>query len=127
MGGDGAEVRAVLPAARLVLHQAHVRLVDERGRLQRLTGALAAEVARREPTQLLVDDRQQRVDRLPIPIHHVIRLIVTLFITTGLIGRSCLPVATEPIFFTTSSPSTTSPKMECLLSRCGVGPRVMKN
>ena len=39
---DGAEVRAVLPAAGLVLQEAQVGFVDERRRLQRLAGPLAA-------------------------------------------------------------------------------------
>ena len=58
---DGAEVRAVLPALRPILQQPQIRLVDERRRLQRLPGTLAAQIARRQAPQLLVDDRQQRV------------------------------------------------------------------
>ena len=74
---DGAEVRAVLPAPRLVLHQAKVGLVNERRRLQRLTGPLAAQIIGGEPPQLLIHDRQQRVHRLPVIGHQAIRLIVT--------------------------------------------------
>src|SRR5262245_21710357 len=59
--------------------------------------------------------------------HQAVRSIVTLLMTTGVTGRSCRPVGVAPIFFTTSSPSTTSPKTEWRLSRCGVGPSVMKN
>ena len=77
MRRDRAEVRAVLPAIRLVLHQAEVGLVDERRRLQRLARPLAAQVVGREPPQLLIDDRQQRVHRLPVISHQAIRLIVT--------------------------------------------------
>ena len=86
--GDRAEVGAVLPAIGPVLHQAQVRLVDEAGRLERLPGPLAAQIARREPPQLLVDDRQQRIERLPVVGHQATRSIVTLFITTGVTGRS---------------------------------------
>ena len=67
--GNRAEVRAVLPAIRPVLHQPQVGLVDEAGRLQRLARTLAAKVAGREPPQFLVDDRQQRVERLPVVRH----------------------------------------------------------
>ena len=89
VGGNGAEVRAILPAVRPVLHQAQVRLVDETGRLQRLPGTLAAQVVGREPPQFLIDDRQQRVERLPVVGHaYATRSIVTLFMTTGVTGRS---------------------------------------
>src|SRR5687767_12394966 len=122
--GDGAEVGAVLPPARAVLHQPQVGLVHERRRLQRLPRFLAADVTRREPAQLLVDEWQKNVD---VPLVGHTRLIVIWLIVTGFTGRSLRPVGTEPIRFTTSIPSTTSPKTECRLSRCGVGPRVMKN
>ena len=65
MRGDGAEVRAVLPPPRPILDQPQIGLVDEGGRLQRLTGALATQVRGREPPQLLVHDRQQRVEPGP--------------------------------------------------------------
>ncbi len=63
--------------------------MDEAGGLQRLAGTLAAQVAGREPAQLLVDDRQQRIERLPV-VHYcyATRSIVTLFMTTGVTGRS---------------------------------------
>ena len=126
--GNRAEVRAILPAIRPILHQAQIRLVDEAGGLKRLPGTLAAKVAGREPPQFLIDDRQQRIERLPVvrPMQAT-RSIVTLFMTTGVTGDPAGPVGTEPIFFTTSSPSTTSPNTEWRLSRCGVGPSVMKN
>ena len=50
-----------------------------------------------------------------------------MLIVTGVTGLSLAPVWTAPILRTTSMPSTTAPNTECLLSRCGVGPRVMKN
>ena len=43
---DGAEVRAVLPPPGPVLHQPQVGLVDQGRRLQRLSGTLAAQIAR---------------------------------------------------------------------------------
>ena len=48
------EVRPVLPR-RLVVRQSQVRLVDEVGRVNRVTAALAAQVTAREPFQLGVD------------------------------------------------------------------------
>ena len=62
MRRDRAEVRAVLPPSRFVLHETQIRLVDERRGLQRLAGTLAAQITRGKPPQLLVDDRQQRID-----------------------------------------------------------------
>src|SRR5688572_21060750 len=126
MRGNGAEVRAILPAFRTVLHQPEVGLVNERRRLEGLARTFPPQIRGGQPAQLFVDDRQECVDR-PIVGHHATRSIVTLFITTGVTGRSCRPVATPPIRCTTSSPSTTSPKTEWRLSRCGVGPSVMKN
>ena len=115
MRGDGAEVRAVLPPPRPILHQPQVGLVDQGRRLQRLTGTLATQIRGSEPPQLLVHDRQQRIE-LGTPLltvrHYSTRSILTLFITIGETGRSCRPVGTPPIFRTTSSPSTTAPKTE---------------
>src|SRR6185436_8296389 len=137
---DGAEVRPVLPALGPILQQLQIRFVHQRRRLQRLARALTFEIVRGEPAQLGVDHRHQRLERrLVAPrgaidelvdrrrVGHQARSMVTLFITTGVTGRSCRPVGTAPIFLTTSSPSTTSPNTECRLSRCGVGPSVMKN
>ena len=45
-----------------ILQQPQIRLVDEAGRLERLAGALPPQVAGGEPPQLLIDDRQQRVE-----------------------------------------------------------------
>ena len=54
--------------------------------------------------------------------------IFTFVIEMGFSGRSPgLLVAVRPIFSTTSIPSTTSPKMLCLLSSHGVAASVMKN
>ena len=66
VGGDGEEVGAALPRHVLRVHQPEVRLVDERRGLERVTGALAPEVARRLEAQLLVDERDEPVERLPV-------------------------------------------------------------
>ena len=63
MGGDGAEVGAVLPPLRAILEQFEIRLVDERRRLQRLARTLPFEIVRRETPQLGIDERHQRLER----------------------------------------------------------------
>lgn len=58
--GDGEEVRPVVPGrARLPLREAHVRFVDECGRLERVARPLALELARGDPAQLGVDHFDQ--------------------------------------------------------------------
>ena len=63
---DGEEVRAVLPVVRVLGDQPDVGFVDERRRLQRLPGLLAAEVRRGQPAQLVVDERHQLRDGLVV-------------------------------------------------------------
>jgi hypothetical protein len=41
------------------IHQPDVRLVDKGGRLERLAGLLLGQLLRRQPAQLVVDQRQQ--------------------------------------------------------------------
>ena len=53
--------------------------------------------------------------------------IWTELMTMSFTGRSLRPVGVFPIFWTMSIPSTTSPKIACLLSSQGVGTRVTKN
>ena len=64
--GDGEEVRAVLPTHAALVNESHVSFVDERGGLQSVVGALAAHVAVREPVQLLLNEREQLVERRPV-------------------------------------------------------------
>ena len=44
LGGDGVEVRAIAPLHVLLVHQAHEGFVDQRGALQGVVAALAAQV-----------------------------------------------------------------------------------
>src|SRR5262245_37643670 len=60
---DRKEMGAVLPVHALVVDQAHVSLVDQRGGLQAVAGALAFHVAVREVAKLLVHDRRQLSER----------------------------------------------------------------
>ena len=60
-------MRAVLPRQLRVLQQPQIDVVDERGRLQRLTRPLATHVARRQTPELVVDQRHQRRQRRSSP------------------------------------------------------------
>src|SRR5579859_740464 len=55
------------------------------------------------------------------------RSIFTWLMVTGGVGRSLRSLATTEILLATSWPSTTSPKMVCLLSSQVVGATVIKN
>jgi len=55
------------------------------------------------------------------------RSMATFLTTTSFAGRSWRLRGTAVIFFTTSCPSTTSPKIVCLPVSQSVGPTVMKN
>src|SRR5206468_11193692 len=64
------EVRAVLPLNPLHFNKPQICLVDECGRLQRVTAPLMEQVTRGKAAQLVVDERQQRVERVrftPVP------------------------------------------------------------
>ena len=68
LGRDREEVGAVLPLHAFVVHQTHVRLVDQSGGLEAVAGALAFHVPVGEAMEFLVDDRCEtgrgRPDRL---------------------------------------------------------------
>jgi hypothetical protein len=51
---DGEKVRAIVKAAVAIAHQFHLRLVDERGRLQGVIGSLPTQVPGRNPMKLVV-------------------------------------------------------------------------
>src|SRR5262249_20791502 len=60
LGGGGKEVAAVLKRLAVIrTDQAQIRLVDQRRRLERLARPLLGQTLRREPTQLVVDERQK--------------------------------------------------------------------
>ena len=65
---DAEEMRPALPVGHVLGDEAHVRLVHERSRLQRHRRALVAEVVRGEAAQLVVDNRNQRLDRAWIAV-----------------------------------------------------------
>lgn len=62
--GHGEEVGAILPRHGTQVDQAKERLVDERRRLQRMTGALAAHVPASQPLQFSLDHRGELLEGL---------------------------------------------------------------
>ncbi len=63
LGCDAEEVRAVAPVNRVLVNEPQICFVDERGGLQGVAGPLARELARGDPLQLAIDERQQLVER----------------------------------------------------------------
>jgi hypothetical protein len=62
--GDGEEVAAVLPVDLALIEQLDVRLVDDGCGLQPTMPPFACELPRREQAELIVDERNQPVERL---------------------------------------------------------------
>jgi len=60
--GSPEEVGAILPMHVLLIHQLQIGFMDQRGRLQRMSGPLAPQVARRLLSQLLINQREQCVE-----------------------------------------------------------------
>ena len=56
-------MRPILPVDVLDIDQAQVRLVDERGRLQAVTGPFAGHAPASDAAQLAVDDRDEPIER----------------------------------------------------------------
>jgi hypothetical protein len=63
--GDAIEMRAAFPFRHVLRDEPHVRLMDQARRLQRVGRVLVAQVVRRQPTQFVVDDWNQQVERFP--------------------------------------------------------------
>ena len=68
LGRDGEEVGAVVPAHGARVDQAHVGLVDQRRRLQRVVRPLPPHVAPSQPMQLGLDERDQAIERRLLPV-----------------------------------------------------------
>ena len=64
----GEEVHAVLPLYRPGRGEPQIRLVYERGGVERVVGALTPQASTREPAELLAYTRKQLVERLRIAI-----------------------------------------------------------
>ena len=63
---DGKKVRPILPADHIGADQPHKRLVDERRRLKRVLGTLSGHATASDPMQLLVDQRHQLLEGVPV-------------------------------------------------------------
>lgn len=71
---DGEKMRAILPVlARLLLRQADIRLIDQRGGLQRVTLALAPELSRRDAAQLGIDRFNQSREGAGVAVGPVVQ------------------------------------------------------
>ena len=66
--GHGQEVRAVREVGLLLAREAEISLVQQCGRLQRVTGTLPPHVVMSQPSQLFVDQPGQLFERGPIPL-----------------------------------------------------------
>jgi len=62
-GGDAEEVRPVLPIDLFFINQPQVGLVNQVGGLERVAGALRAQIIPGQPSQLTVDQRRQFIER----------------------------------------------------------------
>ena len=63
---DAKEMPSILPIDLALAHEADVRLMNERRRLQGVVGALAPKLARGNAAKLPVDERQQGTERSPV-------------------------------------------------------------
>ena len=64
--GHAEEVRPILPVDLPLINQSQIHLVNERRRLQAVAGSLAPQLARGDPAELRVDERQQLIERAPV-------------------------------------------------------------
>jgi hypothetical protein len=62
------ELRAVLPSYASQVYEAQVRLVDERGRSERVIGPLRTQSPARDPTQIVIHNLDQPAGRDPIAL-----------------------------------------------------------
>jgi hypothetical protein len=69
-GGDAEEVTAVLEVARAAPDQPEPRVVDQRGRLQRVVAPLAGHELRGDVVQLAIDPREERLGRGRVAVAH---------------------------------------------------------
>ena len=90
----GKEMRAILPLHLSNLDEPQVGLVDERGCLQGVTVPLPAHVVRRQPPQLVVDERQQRLECrvfAAIPGEKQVRWRRRVVLNAVILRRFCRP------------------------------------
>jgi len=71
LGRDAEEVCTILPLHVVLIHQSHIRLMNEGGRLQRVSWLFSTQITRGLPAQFIVDQRHQFIERFLIFRHLV--------------------------------------------------------
>ena len=61
--GDAEEVTSILPIDLPLIEEPQIRLVDDGGDLQTIVSPFAAQAARSEDTQLVMDERHKAIER----------------------------------------------------------------
>ena len=87
---DGEEMRAILPIDRSGRREAQIGLVNECRRAQRVIRSLGPETRLREATKLVVDARDERVERLLVAISPASKVAGQIVVVRGRIrSRYC--------------------------------------
>jgi hypothetical protein len=68
LSGNAQKVRTIFDVERLFFGKPQISLVDECGRLQGVIRALLLEVIASQTSQLVIDERQNRLQCLAVPI-----------------------------------------------------------
>src|SRR5271165_5950931 len=68
LGRNGKKVRAILPLHALVIHQAHVSLIDQGRGLQHVSGTLALHVVACQAVKFLINDGGQPFERALVSV-----------------------------------------------------------
>src|SRR5271165_5993152 len=68
LGRDGKKVRPILPLHALVVHQAHIGLIDQGCSLQQVSRTLALHVMACQAVEFLIDDRGQPFQRALVSV-----------------------------------------------------------
>src|SRR5580700_8995537 len=65
---DREKMSAILPLHAFVVHQPHIRFVDQSGSLQAVAGTLTFHIVPRETVEFVIDDRGQPVEHAAVPV-----------------------------------------------------------
>jgi hypothetical protein len=69
--GQSKELGAILPIDTVLIDQPEVRLVHQRGRLECVIGSFAAHVGSRQPSKFVVNQGQNLIQRIVIPVSDI--------------------------------------------------------
>ena len=61
--GDGEKMSTILPLWQVLLGQAYVRFMNQRGALQGVIGAFLLKIAAGDAVEFVIDERHQRIER----------------------------------------------------------------